>query len=267
MTELTIPMSESQGDGSVTEATRPITKLVQALDEDGSCVVKTVRTTHQLGRSKPVSWLGVETKITSTPRTPVTPKLPAAPHALSTPASDDKSSSEFIDDWFSAMHEPARQLPRPGPNGGIRRGNVLLPPNLYRPVPITPTRRSAKRDAFIIPPSPSPVRFSTDNPDDWKTPEEWNRISSTATQVSSPADNTKPAAQNEEDDESIDSVAAHLSAVRIENPARGVTQTSQDDKNSPVLPTEKAVKKPPPVCQFQWRGTTGGRGRGTAKNI
>ena len=263
MTELTIPMSESQGDGPITEATRPMTRIVQALDEDGSCVVKTVRTTHQLGRSKPASWLGVETKITSTPKTPRTPRLPPPSHTLSSPDSDDKSASEFIDDWFSALHGPARQLPRPGLNGAIPRGNVFLPPSLYRPVPTTPTRRSAKRDAFI-PPSPSPIRFSTDNPDDWKTPDEWNRTSPTATPVPAPADN-KTVARDEEDEESLDSIAAHLSSLSIENQTRDVAQASRDDENSPGLPTEKAVKAPPRVyCQFQWKGATTARGRGTA---
>jgi hypothetical protein len=179
------------------------------------------------------------------------------------PSSDnDKSASELIDDWFAALHGQARQFPRPGPGGTVRRGNVFLPPNLYRPLPTTPTRRSAKRDGFI-PPSPSPIRFSTDNPDDWKTPDEWNFLDSADTPV--PAHGDNEAAAHDEEVAALASVALALGSVNIEkSTTTAAAEDSQEDRNPPNLLTDTG-KASPVYCQFQWKGAAGARGRGATR--
>jgi hypothetical protein len=206
MTQLTIPTLDLQRASAMPDPAITA-RFVQALDDDGSFVAKTVTTSYQHGGSKfsPPSQVGVDTKITTSPTTPRAPKLPHTPHALSS-SETDKLASETIDDWYTALHGPARQLPRPGPNGTIRRGNVLLPPNVHRPIPVTPTRRSTKRPP-LMPTNPSPIRFLADNPSDWKTPDEWNSIPSTGTPVPSPINHLL----DEQDDEAApDSTASQL---------------------------------------------------------
>ncbi len=252
MTQLTIPMSESQGDGSIT------TKIVQALDEEGSFVTRTVKTTGQPGRNKPSPWIGVETRITSGPKTSENPREPPPSLTPSSPDNTDKSASELIDDWFVALHGQARKFPRPAPGGAVRRGNVFLPPNLARPLPTTPTRRSARRDGFL-PPSHSPIRFLPDDPDDWKTPEEWNRLSSTKPQ--DPANDDSEAVAPDDKEAALDSVTSALSTVSVDEEVASLAQDSQKGQNPPGLPVEKLGKASPVYCQFQWKSGAGARGK------
>ncbi|KAK4044841.1 hypothetical protein C8A01DRAFT_11780 [Parachaetomium inaequale] len=246
MTQLTIPTLESRGEESMAEAATTI-DLVQVLDNQGSFVDGIVKTSYQQGRTKPpnATQIGVGTKITASPRTPKTPRPPRNSHSPLSPDGDDaKSGSELIDDWFTALHGPTRQLPRPGPNGTIRRGNVLLPPNVSRPLPETPTRRSAERDVFL-PPNPSPIRFSADNPDDWRPLDEWDRASSTDTQVPVPVDEGDGAQEDEEDGKQdgeaiLRLMAADLKAIHIQEEANQDNEcTQQDDEHPAELAADK----------------------------
>jgi hypothetical protein len=240
MTQLTISTLDFQRRSAIADPATT-TRFVQELDDDGSFVAKTVTTTYQTGGNKCSlpSQVGVDTKITASPMTPRTPKLLHSPHPLSSPETD-KSASEAIDDWYTALHGPARQLPRPGPNGTIRRGNVLLPPNVHRPVPVTPTRRSTKRTS-LMPPNPSPIRFLADDPSDWKTPDEWNSTPSTGMPFSSPINHRL---DGQEDEAAPDSATSQLkipqareAAVEDDNDGQGeVTDSAKPstDKSGEV---------------------------------
>jgi hypothetical protein len=266
MTQLTIPTLASRGEEPIVEPATTI-ELVHAPDNQASFVDRIVKTTYQLGKiSTPTpTQVGAGPKITASPRTPKTPRPPRHSHSPLSPDRDDgKSASELIDDWFTALHGPTRQLPRPGPNGTIRRGNVLLPPNVSRPVPETPTRRSARGDIFL-PPNPSPIRFSADNPDDWRPLDEWDRASSTDTQVPVPVDGEAGAQEDEKDGAQDDGeilrlMAADLKTIHIqeglernqesedirqddEHPAKLVADKIRGSSSHPELAEEKAATR------------------------
>jgi hypothetical protein len=60
-----------------------------------------------------------------------------------------------------------------------------------------------------MPPTPPRIKFSADNPDDWKTPDEWARESSATTQPLISIDEA-PSAQ---EDETWDLIAAGLREI------------------------------------------------------
>jgi aminoglycoside phosphotransferase len=60
-----------------------------------------------------------------------------------------------------------------------------------------------------MPPTPPRIRFTADNPDDWKSPDEWAREYSAATQLQVSIDEA-PSAQ---EDESWDLIAADLREI------------------------------------------------------
>ena len=206
-TQLTIPSLERpRVRDSVIQAAPPSIKFPQIHSEEGFSGAKSAKTTYQQGRNRS----SVPAQIAAVPKataTPNTPRAPRAPPTFLSPTSpdDDASVSEFIDAWYTALRGPTRDLPKPPPDGTIRRGNVLLPPSLYRPFPVTPTRSSTKKNV-VMPPTPPRIRFSADNPDDWKTPDEWARESSAANQLPVSIDEA-PSAQ---EDEAWDLIAADL---------------------------------------------------------
>jgi len=253
MTELTVPTSESHrnSDGSFMDATRAAAKIVQGL-EAGLSAANASKAAHQLGRDQHPPRLRVGTRTTTSPKTPRTPRSPPPSQTPLSPGNE--SASEFIDDWFTALHGPTRQLPRPGPYGTVRRGNVLLPPNLRRPVPMTPTRRSAKNDVFI-PPSATPIRFLANDPDDWKTPDEWNLEVSTKTH---PAGDGVP----EQDEEvGMNSTTTALGSLHIDKQDVKDDEDTQEDDQLLESPTKKPGAAPSVCCQFQWKVAPGARGR------
>ncbi|KAK4241120.1 hypothetical protein C8A03DRAFT_12610 [Achaetomium macrosporum] len=193
MTQLTIP---TQGEGSVAETAFATTKLVHVLEEGAPLSAKALNTIpgHGWLRFASPSQTGDGPRIAASPRTPRTPRAPPSFQCPTSP--NDKSASEFIDDWFTALHGPTHQLPRPGLNGTIHRGNVLLPQNLHRLLPSTPTRRSVKRD-FSMTPKASPTRFLAHDPDDWKPVAEWNCTHSTGSHVLSSTNNGAHPHENE----------------------------------------------------------------------
>ncbi|KAK3902550.1 hypothetical protein C8A05DRAFT_33758 [Staphylotrichum tortipilum] len=174
MTQLTIPNPEPQGDGPTAEAAGTTTSLIRALNDEEPEVPPQPASEPPQADGDSVSadtCPEPEVKTASSPRTPRTPTSPRPTHIMAFP-DNGRPASDIIDDWFTALHGPNRQLPRRGPNGTIRRGHVLLPPTLSRPLPTTPTRHSAASDSFS-PPRPSSIRFLVDNPNHWKTPGEW----------------------------------------------------------------------------------------------
>lgn len=215
-TQLTIPSLERpRVRDSITQTAPPTIKFAQVHGEGGFSGAKSAKTTYQQGRNKS----SVPAHIAAAPKTTATPNIPRGPRAPSTflsPTSpdDDKSASEFIDSWFTALRGPTRDLPKPAPDGTVRRGNVLLPPSLYRPFPTTPTKSSTKKNAVMLP-TPPRIRFSADNPDDWKSPEEWDRLSSAAAQL--PAAITE--AKRAQDDEAWDLIAADLRDIHNQEEA------------------------------------------------
>ncbi|KAK4127466.1 hypothetical protein N657DRAFT_678065 [Parathielavia appendiculata] len=252
MTQLTIPTLELQRGAATSEAATG-TRLLQVLDDDGSFVARTVTTTYQEGISKPSprSRAGVGTKVIASPTTPTTPTLPQTSRPQSS-RGIEISASEVIDDWCTALHGPARQLPRPGPSGTVRRGSVLLPPNIHRPIPVTPTRQSTKRTA-LMPPNPSPIRFLADDPSDWKAPDEWNCTPSTGTPVLRP---TTDILDRQDQEGPLHSSTMQAETVRTrEATLEGKKDGQGDNRASPDSSTSKTSESGPQASQPKKEGT------------
>lgn len=203
-------MLESPRPGrSVNEIAHTTPKLAQVQDQDGLLVAKATNTNSQQGRDKPPIQPRISdaAHITASPRTPRRPRRPPISHSLVSPDCG-RSASEFVDEWFTVLHEPARRAPRPGPQGMMRRGNILMPPSPYRPLPVSPTSRPTERN-LTMPPNPLRIRLLADSPDDWKSPDEWNHTSSTANKVPAPVNNEVSA----EDERCLSLIAADLRAI------------------------------------------------------
>lgn len=253
MTDLTIPTSESHrsSDGSIMDAPRVATKIVQGLCEEGPPAATTSKASRQLDMDQALPRLRVGTNITTKHRIPRTPKSHPLAYTPSSP-DNDRSASEFIDDWFTALHGPTRQLPRPGPHGTTRRGNVLLPPNLRGPVPMTPTRRSAKKDVFIAP-RVSPIQFLANDPDDWKTPDEWNHVISTETHL------VDDGVAEQDEEAAVDPTIAAMDSAHVEEQDVKESRGAEEDNQLLESPTKKSEPAASVCCQFQWKVTPGTR--------
>jgi hypothetical protein len=236
MTQLTVPTLESQGDESTNDATTEI-KLVQALDNKGSFVDKVVKTTYEHGETDPFvsTRAGVGTNITASSRIPRKTRLSRVMHSAPSPEDNAaaKSASELIDDWFTALHNPAaRPTLKPGSNGTVRSGGVLLPPNVVRrALPDTPTRQQSakKSDAACFPPTKaSPIRFSAGNPDDWQPLTVRKRAPSNNTRTT-PApvvENQADGAQDVDEQAIMRLMAADLKDIHIQEEAVAVVRES-----------------------------------------
>jgi hypothetical protein len=257
MTQLTVPTLESQGDESTNDATTEI-KLVQALDNKGSFVDKVVKTTYEHGETDPFvsTRAGVGTNITASSRIPRKTRLSRVMHSAPSPEDNAaaKSASELIDDWFTALHNPAaRPVLKAGSNGTVRSGGVFLPPNVVRralpetptqsggallppnairrALPETPTRQQSakKSDAACFPPAKaSPIRFSAGNPDDWQPLTVRKRAPSNSTRTT-PApvvENQEGGAQDEVKAEIMRLMAADLKDIHIQEEAVAVVRES-----------------------------------------
>lgn len=218
MTQLTIPTLESKGDESTSDANTEI-KLVQALDNKVSFIDKVIMTTPERGEADPFvsTQAKVGTKITSGSRIPR--KTILSQVMQSTPSPEDnaaaKSASDLIDDWFTALHNPtARPALRPGPDGTIRSGNVLLPPNVVRrALPETPTRQQSARKsnaACFLPAKASPIRFSALNPDDWQPLTVRKKHTSSHSIRTTPAPAVEENQKNRDGGDSQDEVEAEI---------------------------------------------------------
>ncbi len=259
MTQLTIPNPEPQGDGSIVEAAGTTTSLIRAFnDEEPEVAQQPAPEPHQADDdiASVDACPEPEVKTASSPRTPRTPTSPRPTHVLAFP-DNGRPASDIIDDWFTALHGPNRQLPRRGPNGTIRRGHVLLPPALSRPLPTTPTRRSAASDSFSSP-RPSSIRFQVDNPNQWKTPGEWGDSFSSDTLDLAPEPGPvikHEVPVREPPRGSMDSMVVNVGCERIKQHGCESTRTSSDGKDSVELVEDKSEKSTPtsPVsCQFVW---------------
>ena len=265
MTQLTIPNPEPQGDNSSTAvAADTTTSLIRALNDEEPEVAQQPAPQPRQPDDDSTSVDACpepEVKTASSPRTPRTPTSPRPTHVLAFP-DNGRPASDIIDDWFTALHGPNRQLPRRGPNGTIRRGNVLLPPALSRPLPTTPTRRSAASDSFSSP-RPSSIRFMVDNPNQWKTPGEWKTTGEWGGSFSS--DTQEPAqdpvavvkhqvAIRPPPRGSMDSMAVNVGCERTKQHGCEASRNSSDAdrKDSVELVGEKSTPTSPLSCQFVW---------------
>lgn len=119
---------------------------------------------------------------------------------------------------------------------------------------MTPTRRSAKKDVFIAPRA-SPIQFLANDPDDWKTPDEWNHALCTETH---PADD---GVAEQDDEAAVDPTIDAMDSAHVEE--RDVTESRNSQENNQLLesPTKKPELAASVCCQFQWKVTPGTRGR------
>lgn len=187
-----MPMLRLRSPGDDSTA---VTKLVQALET--LHLPKTAQRIPRHGKSKTStptssqSRAGPQAKAAPTTPTPPTPSASQPPPAQKSPDDEDKPASEFIDDWYTALHAPGRYVTQPGPDGTTRRGNVLVPPNLDRPpgtLVETPTRQPrTKRVAVPIPTTPSPAKSLPDDPESWKAPADWECTTRSAESPGSPS--------------------------------------------------------------------------------
>lgn len=201
MTDLTIPtMASPRAPDPVIEVTHTVTKPVQlSHDEAGHLPANAEKTAYlQLTeQSATPSQMGAEMKVASAPKTPRTPRFPPASPSSLSHLKPGNSTSQLIDEWFTALQGSTGQSSQRVRNDIVRRGNVLLPPNIDHRYhqPVTPTRRPTK--AMIMSPASTPkINFLADNPDDWKTPEEWNRVEFGATQDTTPVSAEVPAQED-----------------------------------------------------------------------
>ncbi|KAL2139778.1 hypothetical protein VTI28DRAFT_4694 [Corynascus sepedonium] len=170
ITQLTIPTLEFRDDQSVTEATS-IIRLVQTLDREGSCVDKTVRTSHQHDNadiSQPIQ-MGVETMITANPRAPRTPIIPRVPPTGRSRSSIEisESVSRFMDVCSPDSRKPTRPPIKSNPDGKAQSDKNLLLLSAARRASETQIQQSTERR--IGPPrSFSSIRLSTENPSNWR---------------------------------------------------------------------------------------------------
>ncbi|KAK3308219.1 uncharacterized protein B0T15DRAFT_508710 [Chaetomium strumarium] len=228
MTQLTIP---TQGEGSVAETAFATTRLVQVHEEASPFSAKPPGgiSRHGWVILPPPTRTGDAPSITASPRTP---RAHRPPPSFQSPTSlDGKSASEFIDDWFTALRRPTYQLPRSERHGTIRRGHVLLPPNLHR-APATPTRHSVKKD-FSMTPKASPIRFLAHDPDDWKPVAEWDRMHSASAHVPSSTNHeTRP----HENTKAPNTMTVDMEAMRIHEAAIKGDNTSTRNSEYPCAP-------------------------------
>ncbi|KAK4148232.1 uncharacterized protein C8A04DRAFT_24032 [Dichotomopilus funicola] len=209
MTQLTIPTLEAQGSGSTPQTAAT---AVQELDIKGS-PAEEAKTTHQHGSigtpmstqtelgARPVS----DHRTLSTPRTPGT-----AEASFSRVSRDERSASELIDDWFTALHNSTQDSVAPEFSGAVRRRSAGMASNVSKAPKQSPAAARRARNSVCVLPKATPIRFSAENPDDWVPLEEWDSAASTRTQSLAPVDEDLG-----EHGEGLDVVATGLKNVHI----------------------------------------------------
>lgn len=204
MTQLTIPSSGSRGDEPIAEVAGTV-EAAQQLDRRGIAVNEATEITSrddEAGHYFPYIETAAATNITTTSEAHIISTTPNPPQAKIHPPSpfgNSHSASRLISDWFAALYVPIRPRSKPRDTETIGREDVLLPPNIARRISNTSTRRSTRRTDIYQAHSPSPVLFSTGNPNNWRAAGEWDCAAPfTAAQSPAPVCGGEDCEQDEE---------------------------------------------------------------------
>lgn len=229
MTQLTIPTLEAQGSGLMPQTAAT---AVQELDRRASLADKP-KTTYQHGSI-------VTSRFASDPRTPKTSRTPRTAEAsLFRVSRDEMSASDLIDDWFTALHNPAQNPVAPEFDGAVRRRSAGMTPNVSQAPKQSSSATRRARNSVCVLPKATPIRFSAENPDDWVPLEEWDSAASTKTQSLAPVDEALG-----EHDERLDVVAADLENVHISQADTQVNVDGEDYHESQTDFLERELKGP-----------------------